>query len=986
MSKRDEIAREQAHVDLAYERLEVLRERARDLGRAGMAAGEGSTFQSLLDRDVFVYRSALRLSQLELGDEPLVFGRLDMDDAAVHHIGRIGIPGEDLERLVVDWRAPAAAAFYQATPSEPLGVVRRRSLLCRADRVLDLEDDLLAEDAAERRGLVLVGEGALLAAVTRAKSDRMRDIVATIQGEQDRIIRSPARGIVVVQGGPGTGKTAVALHRVAYLLYAERERLERRGVLLVGPTRDLLRYIERVLPSLGEQSAKLRTLGSLVDGVDADRRESPAAARILGDERMVEVLERAIELAAPSLAGEERFVFDGQPFTFVSDQVLATRRDVAGRHLPYNQRREHARTALVARLWRGWKTRHQRTAAAGDRRRYSGDDLQRLHELFRREVATSAEFLDLLEVVWPLLTPTEVLAALWRDPARLRAAAEGVLRHDEVEVLLARDPDLPWSVEDVALLDELDARLGRPGSSEDDFDDEPLPVDEYAEVTTFADRDAVRLDPDEPDLFGHVVVDEAQDLSPMQWRMIARRGAGASYTIVGDLAQASGSWTPTSWPEAVGPLGPRPRNEFELTINYRTPREVMDLAGRVLAAAAPELQVPRSVRDAGERPRIVTAGDDLEATVVAETRALRAAARRRHRGGADARGRRRPPRRRPRRGRRGGPRRAPRQGARVRRRGAGGPGRDRGRGGQRAARPLRRDHPRDPAPHDRPRRRPAGGAGRRGARVDRVSARRGDVAWLDAERRRPDATLVLVDGDRVAVTTGAPGPDAILLGEREGELLWAVDVARHRTAGESTDWRPIRDALVTDPPAVMTAAGLVRWHDRTRFCAGCGAALVAEQAGHVLRCPACDRQHFPHIEPAIIVAVTDPDDRLLLARSPARPPGLVSTLAGFVEPGESLEQALRREVAEEVGVRVGEVSYVASQPWPFPSSLMLGFHARAETVELTLEEDEIAEAAWWSRAALVAAMADGRVRVPPPLSIAHRLITGWLGHDRVAPW
>jgi hypothetical protein len=634
VSKREELAREQAHVDRAYARLEVLRERARDLGRAGQEAGEGATFQALLDRDVFVYRSALRLAQLELGDEPLVFGRLDLSEDALAdaegseldrlHIGRIGVPGEDLERLVVDWRAPAAAPFYRATPREPLGVIRRRSLLCRADRVLDLEDDLLDEEAAERSGLELVGEGALLAAVTRARSDRMRDIVATIQAEQDRIIRAPSRGIVVVQGGPGTGKTAVALHRAAYLLYAERERLARRGVLLVGPTRDLLRYIERVLPSLGEQSVRLRTLGSLVEGVDASRRDPPARARISGDPRMVDVLSRAVELAAPAPPGDEHLAFDGQPFTFHRDQVGAVRRDTAGRSLPYNERREHARTALLRALWRGWRRRHERSAEAGQRRRYDGDELQRLHASFTQRIGASAEFADLLDAVWPVLSPGDVLARFWGDAEVRRRATEGTLDAAEAAALEGRDPGLPWSVEDVALLDELDALLGRPGGG--DEEDEVLPIDDgYAEVTTFADRSAVRLDPDEPDLFGHVVVDEAQDLSPMQWRVIARRGAGASYTIVGDLAQASGAWTPDSWAEALQPLGPRPRAEHELTVNYRTPREVMELAGRVLAVAAPGMRVPTSVRDAGEHPRFVATNDDtLLDAAVDEARTLAA--------------------------------------------------------------------------------------------------------------------------------------------------------------------------------------------------------------------------------------------------------------------------------------------------------------------------------------------------------------------------
>lgn len=268
--------------------------------------------------------------------------------------------------------------------------------------------------------------------------------------------------------------------------------------------------------------------------------------------------------------------------------------------------------------------------------------------------------------------------------------------------------------------------------------------------------------------------------------------------------------------------------------------------------------------------------------------------------------------------------------------------------------------------------------------MDRLSDRRGDDAWLADARGRDDAEVLLVRGEHVARTQGRPPDTAILLGERNGRLLWAVDADGD---GEpDAPWQPIRAALADDPATVMTAAGLVRWHARTRFCPACGDRLAPRHAGHTLACGACGTEQFPRIEPAIIVAVVDADDRLLLARSPTRPPGRVSTLAGFVEPGESLEEALRREVAEEVGVRVGDTRYVGSQPWPFPASLMLGFQARAETTELVLQEAEIAEAAWWARDELVAAMRAGRVRIPPPLSIAHRLVTDWLGHDDVALW
>ena len=518
----EELQREQEHVDRAYARLDVLKERARRrYADASVVGSLGSTPQARLARDIFADVSARRMADLEFGELPLVFGRTDHADGDTFHIGRISVLDDASEPLVVDWRAPVAEPFYRATPTDPHGLVRRRHLRASGQRVLGLEDELLDADNVEDRDLVLVGEGALLAALGDARTGRMRDIVATIQAEQDRIIRAPLQGTLVVQGGPGTGKTAVALHRAAYLLFSRRRTLETGGVLLVGPSPLFLRYIERVLPSLGERAVRLRSLDTLIPGYTVTDTDSDDAARVKGDPRMVAVLRRTIQLT-----GRDRS-------TLTAGAVLR-----------------------------------------------------------------------------------------WLLQSRDRLAEIGVLNPRE-QALLRRPTTAGWTAADLPLLDEVTRQLGKRHVRPQRRPQTDADIEAFADqVVSAADPELrqevrkrlqqeraralgqeVEVDQDE---FAHVLVDEAQELSPMQWRAIARRCPASSFTIVGDLAQGSGPWAPRSWEEVVGRMpGRRTFTRAELTVNYRTPARPAALAARVLRQTGVDVEPPRAVRDTGEDPVVL---------------------------------------------------------------------------------------------------------------------------------------------------------------------------------------------------------------------------------------------------------------------------------------------------------------------------------------------------------------------------------------------
>jgi len=630
----EEVAREQRHVDRAYARVEEQRAVvvAREL--ASQRDALGGDERAVYERDVTVAQAAARRADLDTAGEGLVFGRLDLADRSVLHIGRLGVRTDAQEPLVVDWRAPAAAAFYSATAAAPHNVVRRRTISSRGPRVLGVDDDLLDPAAADAlEGTVVVGDGAFLAAVSRVRTDHMRDIVATIQAEQDAAVRAPDDGALVVTGGPGTGKTAVALHRVAYLMYARREVYGRRGVLVVGPSPVFLDYIGQVLPSLGETSVRLASLGGLPRvpaRVRVDAHDEPAVAALKGSARMAQVLARLVRgLAAPHEVTDLVLTRWGTQL-IVPAAELAKRRSAALRtSRSHNASRILLASALVEAAWRAWQRRPQAT-------RIEADDAREFAAWLRAEPAFAAA----LDRLWPVLDPWAVLSRLRTGELSLARAARGLYDTDELAQLTAAwaaaaaDP-LRLSPADVAVLDELQELLGAsPEPAAEAEEEEPDPLDDlddlddggYGELTTFGERLVrPRRDPTEDEDYrgyAHIVVDEAQDVSPLQWRVLARRGRTATWTVVGD-------WAQSAWPDvdevrgALGlALGRGRLREAKLSTNYRTSTEIADLAARLLHAIDPTAVAPAAVRTTGVAPLLLDPPEPLSVLPSAAERVL----------------------------------------------------------------------------------------------------------------------------------------------------------------------------------------------------------------------------------------------------------------------------------------------------------------------------------------------------------------------------
>jgi len=599
-----EIAAEQNYVDTVYERLDESAKVAQSLVVEGMARGHVGNEGGLVERDAMVYQAQRRLSALNAAHDGLVFGRLNLTDGTSRYIGRIGVRDADREILLIDWRAPAASVFYQATAQDPAGVVRRRVLRCSGATVVGVEDDLLDSERAPA-DMVVVGEGALLASLSRARDSTMHSVVATIQKEQDEAIRAPSRGATTIGGGPGTGKTVVALHRAAYLLYTDRRRFESGGVLVVGPSNVFMGYIERVLPSLGETSVTLRSLGEVVDGLKASRHDEPVAAAAKGSSRMARVLGRLASAAMPGTPSAFRY--------FYKDDVLrldASELDAIRRQLLRGQKRNvayaKAPAALVDALW---------AQVNGERALEKGE------AEFAEILTTDDAFVNFVEDWWP---PVEAVE-MWRTlPDRLDQLATGLFSGDELVALKSSWQDPMPSIEDVPMIDELRYLLGEvPETSDDDYDDpkqlmsferrEREERDERLQATRSIDDDG----------FAHVLVDEAQDLSPMQWRMLGRRGRHASWTIVGDDAQSSWPHPRESAAARAAALDGKPEHAFRLSTNYRNSAEIYELAAKVAHVAVPDPDVAAAVRRTGESPRHdVVAAPALTGEVEARAREI----------------------------------------------------------------------------------------------------------------------------------------------------------------------------------------------------------------------------------------------------------------------------------------------------------------------------------------------------------------------------
>ncbi|MEU4898148.1 UvrD-helicase domain-containing protein [Streptomyces sp. NPDC044780] len=728
-----EIRIEQAHLDRVYDRLEEKIHEAEFLMDDAAKRGQVGTPGALAERDAQVFRAGVHLNRLNSEFEDFLFGRIDLllgkdgergpdgaytsvepaDDAIrtgpdgdraeiaeTLHIGRIGVLDADYAPLVIDWRAPAAAPFYRSTPVAPGRVVRRRVIRSKGRRVLGVEDDLLRPElnaTLDGGALPVVGDGALMAALGQARGHTMRDIVASIQAEQDQVIRAPAASITEVEGGPGTGKTAVALHRAAYLLYQDRRRYAG-GILVVSPTPLLVAYTEGVLPSLGEEGqVAIRAVGSLVEGAEATTYDTPAVARVKGSSRMVKVLRKAARgalelprgaaaaptgptpddsrptpdngqltldaaLDAPTLpptpappspptpaaaapSGQDgsdgrpgagsgtrpggppdrlRVVAFGARIELEADELRRIRQNVLGGTAPVNLLRPRARRLLLDALW----------TRSGAPKRYTDPELAaEAREGFDEDISSEDAFQEFLDAWWPELTPRSVLAAM-ADEKRLGRWSRRVLNPREVRQVarsLARlgpDGQGPLSVHDVALLDELNTLLGAPARPAAPREADPLDqLTGLEELTTYADRAGprrIRADRAEQERtdYAHVIVDEAQDLTPMQWRMIGRRGRHATWTVVGDPAQSSWSDPDEAAQARDEALGTRPRRRFTLTVNYRNPAEIAELATKVLALAMPGTPAPEAVRSTGVAPRFAP-GADGDLGAAARREALR---------------------------------------------------------------------------------------------------------------------------------------------------------------------------------------------------------------------------------------------------------------------------------------------------------------------------------------------------------------------------
>jgi DNA helicase IV len=662
------VAAEQAYLTRLYRHLDERRRYTAQRLAEVLRGATAGTPQALSERDAAAAMYSDQLATLDGVEQGLCFGRLDLDGCddgdgdggegeERRYIGRLGLLDEerDYEPLLIDWRAPAARPFYTATAACPEGVRRRRHIRTRSRTVLAVEDEVLDLDSAQQEPTrtSLTSEAALMAALAASRTGRMSDIVATIQSEQDRIIRAKPQGVLVVQGGPGTGKTAVALHRAAYLLYTHRQQLAKRGVLLVGPNATFLSYIGQVLPSLGETSVLLSTVAQLYPGLHACGIEPAETAAVKGRAEMAKVVAAAVRDRQQVPAAPIELEIEAQPVRLDQELCLPARTRARRSRRPHNEAKRIFYHEVVTAL------AEQIASGLGEGLLNRGD----LADI-RAELRTSPELTAALDQLWPTLSPEQLLTDLYADPQLLASATHRVLGPEERD-LLARaapdasaDPEHLWTPADVPLLDEAAELLGSDGSAEaareaaalraelqyaqgvldildldEDLDPELLRATDIVDAGRLADRQqqrrygstAERAAADRSWTYGHVIIDEAQELSPMTWRVLMRRCPSRSMTVVGDLAQTGDRAGAVSWQDVLGPYVAQRWRLEQLTINYRNPAEIAELADDVLAALNVDIDPPQSVRRTGVAPRavrLVALPNELPAVVVEEAVAV----------------------------------------------------------------------------------------------------------------------------------------------------------------------------------------------------------------------------------------------------------------------------------------------------------------------------------------------------------------------------
>jgi DNA helicase IV len=564
-----ELRAEQAYLSQALRALAAMRQRSTALLDDLRSAGNP-------DLD---YQAALvrRVGLLADSPRPLLFGRIDEEDGPSWHIGRRHVEDDRADPVVVDWRAPISMPFYRAKAGDELGLARRRQIMVDRDVVLSVADDLFGGVDGDGSTTRLRGGDALLAELERARTGEMLDIVATIQAEQDEIIRAPLNELLAVQGGPGSGKTAVGLHRAAYLIY-NYPALTRDGVLVLGPSRAFLRYIAQVLPSLGEEAVVQTTVADIAPKARIRGQDTMEVRRLKGDPRMGELIARALASRRQRLTGDVSLRARFARATLAADDINALVDSIVARPAPYRSGRLALKARLVSEARRVFRNSE----------RLGADEAW-----FEKELTETDEFRSLLEHLWPTVSPTALVSDLLGNRAQLERLARNLLSDAEWPILLrprgAKLSTTAWTSDDLALLDE----------------------------AAFLIAGRTRT-------YGHVVIDEAQDLTPMQFRMVARRIPSGSMTVLGDLAQATGPWTYALWDDILEHLPDRGNvRREELTVGYRAPGRVLDFASRLLPEAAPAITPTTSIRAGRTDPRLRRVDPaDLLTTALAEAEVL----------------------------------------------------------------------------------------------------------------------------------------------------------------------------------------------------------------------------------------------------------------------------------------------------------------------------------------------------------------------------